>query len=192
MIASWRSGPTLAHASAKSAFMSESCDPGERPQSTVTGTSWTSSAGSRSSAAVICASVSGRLGGARAERIAIEDHREHRALGGRELGADRRQRRGQAQPPFASCSSTSEARQQPVLQHIAERTLRIDVQRRTLGRHRACGRRGRAGAERRQEKVSQTRDSARSCTGRAGESLIVVSGFAARTSSSFSMRKWRT
>jgi hypothetical protein len=57
MIASWRSGPTLAQASANSAFNKSSCDPGERPHSTVTGTSWMSSAGSRRNAAVICESA---------------------------------------------------------------------------------------------------------------------------------------
>ncbi len=57
MIRSWRSGPTLAHASAKSALTSESCDPGDRPQRIVTGSSCASSAGWRNSVAVICARV---------------------------------------------------------------------------------------------------------------------------------------
>ena len=190
MIASWRSGPTLAHASAKSAFTSESCDPGERPHSTVTGTSWMSSAGSRSSAAVICASV--------ADGSAV------RVLSGLRLRITENTARspaGNSGPIGASAEGKpsrrclllehEEARQLPVLEHVAERTLRIDVQPVGARASPGCGRRGTAGAGAPRGRGCRDAKPRARATGRAGESVIVVSGFAARTSSSFSMRKWR-
>ena len=56
-MASCRSGPTLAHASANSARSTESCAFGARPHSTDTATSCTSSAGSARTARVSAASV---------------------------------------------------------------------------------------------------------------------------------------
>ena len=101
---------------------SESCDPGDRPQRTVTGISCTSSAGSRSSAAVICASVTDGsavrvLSGF---RLRITENTARSPSGN--SGADRRQRGGQAEP-LRLLLQHEEARQVPVLQHIAERNV---------------------------------------------------------------------
>ena len=98
---------------------------------------------------------------ARAQRIPVEDHREHRALALRKSGADRRQRGGKAQA-LRLLLQHEEARQVPVLEDIAERHLRIDVQRRDrFRRDPGAHDEVQQAAQRREEEVAEADEAAR-------------------------------